>query len=635
MEKEIRPFGLWPSPLTAELLGLRINLDDVQWDPRSQADPAKLSQSAKLTTLWTEGRSNRKVIVGRAAGGAPRDLSDEFNPGGGVGYGGGDFTVDNGLLVFAERDGRLYRRELAHGRPRPITPPFGQVAAPTISPDGKWVVYVHTFNRQDVLGLVDAGGQCWPVKLVHDADFYMQPVWHPDGQRLAWIEWDHPNMPWDGTRLVLGHLDLNGPHLASRQEISGGGETPVFQPGFSPDGRWLSYIVGEGEWDQLVIVDLTSGERRVLVQDANLSTPAWVQGLRTYGWSLTSRRIFYLRNDAGIGSLWQVNLDSGVSTRLEVGPYTWLSQLAVSSADETLAMVASAPNIPNRLITWKNGQVEIVRHSEGESLDPADLPQAVPISWTATDGAQVHGLYFAPTNRHFTGSGLPPAIVHIHGGPTSQAIAGYSADTAFFTSRGYAVLMVNYRGSTGYGRSYMQALRQRWGDLDVEDAVGGAQALVDQGLANPRQMVIRGGSAGGYTVLNALIRYPGRFKAGLCSFGVSNLFSLNMDTHKFEEHYNDSLVGVLPEAAARFQAWSPVFHADRIQDPIAIFQGSEDKVVPPDQSEAIVRVLQARRVPHIYRLYEGEGHGFHKTENIQAQYKDIERFLQQYVLFSA
>jgi dipeptidyl aminopeptidase/acylaminoacyl peptidase len=629
VDKEIRPFGLWPSALTADLLGLRVNLDDVQWDANGH------SHTAEIALVWSEGRSNRKVIVGEAPGGAPRDLTDEFNPGGGVGYGGGDFAVSNGRLVFAERDGRLYRRELAHGRPRPITPPFGQAASPAISPDGKWVLYVHTFNRQDALGLVDAEGQCWPVKLVQGADFYMQPTWHPDGQRLAWIEWNHPNMPWDGTRLVVGRLDPNGPQLASRQEMAGGPDTPIFQPGFSPDGRWLSYIAGEGEWEHLVIVDLASGERRVLVQNANLSTPAWIQGMRTYGWSPTSRRIFYLRNDEGIASLWQVDLEGGVSTRLEVGPYSWLSQLAVASDEETLAMVASSATIPTRLITWKNGQVEIVRYSESESLDPADLPQAVPISWTALDGARVYGLYYAPTNRRFTGSGLPPAIINIHGGPTSQAIASYSADTAFFTNRGYAVLNVNYRGSTGYGRTYMLALRQHWGDLDVEDAAGGAQALVDQGLANPRQLVIRGGSAGGYTVLNALIRFPGRFKAGLCSFGVSNLFTLNLETHKFEEHYNDTLVGVLPDAAERFQAWSPVFHADRIQDPIAVFQGSEDKVVPPDQSESIVRVLQARRVPHIYRLYEGEGHGFRKTETILAYYKDIERFLQQYVLFSA
>jgi dipeptidyl aminopeptidase/acylaminoacyl peptidase len=213
-------------------------------------------------------------------------------------------------------------------------------------------------------------------------------------------------------------------------------------------------------------------------------------------------------------------------------------------------------------------------------------------------------------------------------------MANFSLDTAFFTSRGFAVLAVNYRGSTGFGRSYMLALRQKWGEYDVQDAVSGAQALVEQGLADPQRLVIRGGSAGGYTVLNALIRYPGRFKAGLCSYGVSNLFTLAMDTHKFEERYLDSMVGELPEASARYHAWSPVFQANQIKDAIAVFQGTADKVVPPDQSETIVAALRANGVPHIYRLYEGEGHGFRKIETLEAYYQDVERFLQQHVLFS-
>jgi len=223
--------------------------------------------------------------------------------------------------------------------------------------------------------------------------------------------------------------------------------------------------------------------------------------------------------------------------------------------------------------------------------------------------------------------------VLIHGGPTSSVSIGYDLEAAFFTSRGYGYLQVNYRGSTGYGRDYREALRGNWGNLDVIDAAGGAQALSDQKLADPERLVIKGGSAGGYTVLNTLIRFPGLYKAGICSYGVTNLFTLAMDTHKFEERYTDSLVGPLPEAAEKYREWSPVFHAEKIQDPVAIFQGEEDKVVPPSQSEEIVKALKANGVPHEYHLYPGEGHGFRKSETRQKYYEAIERFLMQYVIF--
>ncbi len=628
-QKETRPYGLWPSPISARMLSGRLRLEDVQWD------------SDGHSLVWLEGRSDRAVLVCRPEAGAPRDLTEENSPHGGVGYGGGEFTVSNGTVIFAERDGRLYRQGLGCDQPRAITPASGQAASPVLSPDGRWVAYVHTVEKRDIIALVDAQGENWPVRLVKGSDFYMQPCWHPDSTRLAWIEWSHPNMPWDGTRLMVGRLQGILPEIAGVQQIAGNVDVPVFQPAFSPDGRWLSFIIGEGEWEKLVVVNLETGERRVLVEEATLSQPAWVQGVRTYGWSPSSQRLFFLRNDAGFASLWQVELDSGASVHLDLGPYTWFSQLSVSPVEDRVALIASAPLVPTRIITWHaggeesahQGQVTVEKRSEGENIAPGDLPVPQPVTWQASAGSTVHGMYYPPTNLQFQAAGLPPAIVYIHGGPTSQSVVAYSAETAFFTSRGYALLMVNYRGSTGFGRAYMQALRHQWGNLDVEDAAGGAQALVEQGLADPHKLVIRGGSAGGYTVLNALIHYPGLFKAGLCSYGVSNLFTLAMDTHKFEERYTDSLVGPLPEAAQRYHDWSPIFHADAIRDPLAVFQGAADKVVPPEQSESIVAILQAHKIPHIYRLYEGEGHGFRKSETILAYYADIERFLLQNVIF--
>jgi dipeptidyl aminopeptidase/acylaminoacyl peptidase len=224
--------------------------------------------------------------------------------------------------------------------------------------------------------------------------------------------------------------------------------------------------------------------------------------------------------------------------------------------------------------------------------------------------------------------------VYIHGGPTTEQPVAYSAERIFFISRGYAWLDVNYRGSSGFGRTYLQALRNRWGETDVEDAANAAKALIENGLADPHKLIIRGGSAGGYTVLNTLIHHPGLFKAGICLYGVSNLFTLAQDTHKFEAHYTDSMVGPLPDAAEKYHAWSPIFHAENIRDALAVFQGSIDRVVPPPQSEEIINVLRTRGVPLLYKLYEGEGHGFRKDETLANSYFEVERFLQQFVLFA-
>jgi dipeptidyl aminopeptidase/acylaminoacyl peptidase len=599
-----------------------LRLKDVQWDSDGE------------TLVWLEERSDQGVLVCRTKDEAPRDLTDELSVRARVGYGGGDFTAAHGHVIFAAQNGRLYRQPLHHGRPEPFTPEFGHAAAPTVSPDGRWVLFVHTYERTDVLALVDAEGNLWPQKLVSGADFYMQPVWHPAGDRIAWVEWDHPNMPWDGTRLKVARLAGDPPRVVEETLVAGGENVPIFQPAFSPTGRFLSYIITPDEWDQLVLYDLESGERRVLVKDAVLGAPAWVQGMRTYGWMSDDRHICYRRNDHGFASLWHCDTATGESTPLDIAPYTWIEQIAPAPAGERIAFIASAATVPTRIVTWEAGRLTVQRRSTSETIPPEDLPTPQAISWQAPDGTTVHGLYYPPTSSRYTGTGLPPAIVNIHGGPTSQRVASYSADAAFFTSRGFGYLEVNYRGSTGYGRSYMDALKGHWGEYDVEDAVGAAQALATQKLADPQRLVIKGGSAGGYTVLNVLIHHPGVFKAGICLFGVSNLFTLAADTHKFEERYLDSLVGPLPEAAERYRAWSPVFHADRIRDPIAIFQGAEDKVVPPDQSESIVAALRARGVPHLYRLFEGEGHGWRKAETIAAYYEEVIRFLREHVLFA-
>jgi dipeptidyl aminopeptidase/acylaminoacyl peptidase len=613
-------YGLWKSQISPELIAAAISLSDPMWD------------SDGKTLLWREVRSGQGVLMAQPEGEAPYELSGEIDVKGGIGYGGGDFTVQNGLVISAGKDGRLYRRTLGPGFPKAITPAFGSVAAPQLSPDNRWVAFVHNYEGRDVIGLVDSDGSEWPLKLVENADFYMQPAWHPAGKRIAWVEWDHPNMPWDGTRLMVAALEGDPPRVQAVQELAGGPQIPILQPAFSPDGRYLSYIQNLGEWDQLILQDLEEGDSKVLIEGEALLKPAWIQGVVVQVWSPESNKISFLKNKTGLTTLHQVDIHTGQVGSLDFSPYTSISQPTLSPQG-AVAVVAGAPSVSPRVISYKDKAVVIHARSTSESVPPEDLPTPYEIHWTSSDGETVYGIYSPPTSSRYEGEGLPPAIVLIHGGPTSAVSIGYNLEAAFFTSRGYAFLEVNYRGSTGYGRTYREALRGNWGHLDVIDAAGGAQALIDQGLADPGRIVIKGGSAGGYTVLNSLIRFPGLFKAGLCSYGVSNLFTLAMDTHKFEERYNDSLVGPLPEAAEKYRAWSPVFHAEKIKDPVAIFQGDEDKVVPPSQSEEIVRALKANGVPHEYHLYPGEGHGFRKSETRKAYYQAIERFLLQYVVF--
>jgi dipeptidyl aminopeptidase/acylaminoacyl peptidase len=623
-KKQNLAFGLWPSPISVVNISQRLGLQDVQWNSDGQ------------TLIWLESRSGVNTLYAKTGSNARQALTEEHNVRGTVGYGGGDFWIDQGRIVFAERNGRLYQRILGYARPKPVTPPFGHCAAPVLSPDDRWIVYVHSDDKTDVVAVVDVDGQHWPQQLATGADFYMQPAWHPDGSQLAWIEWDHPNMPWDGTRLILASIEGSPPQILEKRQISGGKDIPVSQPLFSPDGRWLSYLVCNSEWESLVLLNLITGEERTLVEGDGftLSMPAWVQGIHNYGWNTNSQSLIYSRFTAGVASLWSVEIENGSSHQIDTGAYTSIQQVSVSPTSNEVAFIASGPSIPEQIIRWDGNQLHVIARSEPENISPDYLPVPEHVTWPGPDGMLVHGLFYPPQNPDYTCNGLPPAIIHIHGGPTSSATVRYNAEAAYFTSRGYAYLELNYRGSTGFGRSYQEALLLRWGLVDVEDTVGAAEMLENQKLADGNRLVVSGGSAGGYTVLNSLIHYPGRFKAGICRFGVSNLFTLAMDTHKFEERYNDSLVGILPDHANQYHAFSPIFHVDKIQDPLAIFQGSEDKVVPPDQSEAIVSALSSRGIPHVYRLYEGEGHGFRKSENIADYIQQTERFLQQYVLFA-
>jgi dipeptidyl aminopeptidase/acylaminoacyl peptidase len=460
---------------------------------------------------------------------------------------------------------------------------------------------------------------------------------------LAWVAWQHPQMPWEGSCLQVGTVRTDGhglPYLADIHTLAGSTTIGIFQPAFSPDGRFLAYISNQSGWSNLYLYDLQEHHHRQLMTDqVDIGQPAWQQGMRTYGFGHDGTALYYLRNSQGFRRLWCYDVQRAQATERHTGLelYTFLEQPALSPTRATLACIASASTVPPRLITVSldaPANPRIGRRSTAEHVPAQELSTPQVLSWTTAGGATVHGLFYAPSPSCWQSPGRPPALIYIHGGPTSQAVASFHPQTQFFTTRGYAVLHVNHRGSTGYGTAYVDALRGQWGVSDVEDAVSGAQYLVQLGWVEAHQLVIMGGSAGGYTVLQALVHHPGFFKAAVCLYGISNLFTLAATTHKFEAHYLDSLIGPLPAAAELYRERSPLFAADAIHDPIAVFQGEIDQVVPKAQSEAIVASLARRGVPHEYHVYAGEGHGWRKAETIAAFYTAVEAFLRQHVLFA-
>lgn len=627
--RSVRQYGLWDSPVTAAAVASGIRITDVQWSTDGK------------TLVWREERSGRGVLVAQDGVSAHRDLTDAVSVRARVGYGGGDFAVGQDCVVFADQQsGRLCRLALSGGHPTPITPAFGRFSSPAISPDGRHVLFVNSTERKDVVGVVDLDGQHWPQILASGHDFFMQPTWSDDGRRIAWIAWDHPNMPWDGSRAWMAEMSIRDGRLPEScgvpKCIAGGDDVAVSQPVFTADGLSLILVCDANGWGQVTTFNLATGDSSAAVApDTEFGTPAWLQGMRTVCRTPDPTVAFAVANHRGFHQLARVHLPSGGIDRLNVlSGATAIEQPSVNLQTSAIAVIASSPVVPSRLVVVEpDGTERVVRRSASESVQGKSLAYPEPVEWHATDRSIVHGLFYEPSSEQFASPGLPPLIVVVHGGPTTQVVASWSPVHQFLATRGFAVLAPNYRGSTGYGREYMQALRGNWGVTDVDDCVTGALELAREGRVDGARMAIMGGSAGGFTVLQTMIERPEVFAAGVSLYGVSNQFSLCADTHKFEERYTDSLIGQLPEAAARYRERSPEFRAREIRRPLAIFQGEDDEVVPKNQSEAIVAALRSTGTPHEYHVYAGEGHGWRKAETIDAYLNSLERFLRQHLVY--
>lgn len=629
--KTSRQFGLWDSPISPASLAEQLRFGGAYFDSESQA------------LVWLEGRSGRGVLLAKTdLQEAARELTVDLSVRAEVGYGGGDFTVHGKSVYFVvQKAGRIYRQPIEAGSAEPITPEFGQAASPVVSPDGRWLAYVHHDEGVDRLAIVDTAGEHWPQILASGHDFYMQPRFSPDGGSLAWIAWDHPNMPWDGTTLYLAPIvdDHPGlPTLGTSQTIAGGDEVSVFQPEFAPDGGTLYFVSDETGWGRIAAYDLQTGERRWLTPEGReYGQPAWVQDMRSFAVAGESGAIVGVCNDRGMHRVDRIDPDTGASARIDaLGEYTEITHLAAAPHDDRIALVAGKATIPSRVVLHDlaTDTTHIVARASGETIPRQALAECEAISWKTANGEEAHGLFYAPASDRFAAAGKPPLLIHVHGGPTSQARAGWKGEAQFFATRGYAVLLVNHRGGTGYGRDYMLKLRGNWGVVDVEDSVSGARHLIDSGRVDGARTVIMGGSAGGFTVLETMSRHPEAFTAGVCLYGVADQFHLASETHKFELHYLDTILGPLPEAAHIYRERSPVFHAELIQHPLAVFQGADDKVVPKAQSDSIVAALKRGGTAHLYHVYEGEGHGWRKRETIEHFYKTVDEFLRKHVIFT-
>jgi dipeptidyl aminopeptidase/acylaminoacyl peptidase len=613
----IAPYGSWVSPITSDLIvASTIGLGEL------------LVDGDRL--YWLESRpqeAGRSVVVCAAPKGTIEETTPpRFSVRTRVHeYGGGAFLPDDGVIYFCnDADGRLYCREPGL-EPEPLTPepprPRALRYADGIVDRSRrrtiWVCEDHTQTGREPVNTLAAilldGGP--PQTLVAGADFYSSPRLSPDGASLAWLEWRHPNMPWDSTELWVGHLGPDGA-IADRAKIAGGPEESIFQPEWSPDSI-LHFASDRSGWWNLYR-DHGGRIEALYPEAAEFGSAQWGFRLSRYAF-VGPRRLVCSYSRDGVTSLAQLDLDTLRLTPLA----TEFTEISSVRADAGHVYFRGAS--PTRFgaivrLALGSGTAEIIKSSSTADTAVYDgyLSRPEPLVFPTNGGATAHGLFYSPLNRDFRApvGEVPPLIVRSHGGPTAAFSAALDWGVQFWTSRGFAVLDVNYGGSTGYGRAYRERLKGGWGVVDVDDCVNGARHLAESGRVDGRRMAIRGSSAGGYTTLCALT-FRDAFAAGASYYGISDLEALARDTHKFESRYLDGLLGPYPSRKDLYRERSPVNFTERLRVPLAVFQGSEDAVVPPQQAELMADALKAKGVPCLYLLFDGEQHGFRRAANIK------------------
>lgn len=609
---EIKPYGSWRSPITADLIVAgTIGLGDIALDGND--------------VYWQELRpseAGRNVIIKYSDG-----ITSEINP---VPfnartkvheYGGGSYLVHKGIVYFSNfADQRIYQQTAPGEIPQPLTPEGKyRYANGIIDHANHRLICI----REDHSGAGEAVNTIVSINLENGddlqilasgKDFYASPTISPDGQKLAWLSWQHPNMPWDNTELWLADIQNNS--LTNLQLIAGGQAESVFQPQWSPDGQ-LYFISDRTNWWNIYQYDPANQNiENICEKSAEFGLPQWVFGMSTYGFS-GDGNIVCTYTTEGNWYLATIDIHTKKLTTLEI-PDTNISQLQIKG--EKVYFLGSSPTESTAVIEFDlfTQTRKILQKSSTLNIDPGYLSCPQSIEFPTADQKTAYAFFYPPQNQDYNApdNTKPPLVVKSHGGPTASTSSTLNLRIQYWTSRGFAVLDVNYGGSTGYGREYRQRLLNQWGIVDVADCVNGAKYLADQGLVDGEKMAIAGGSAGGYTTLCALTFYD-VFQAGASHYGIGDLEALAKDTHKFESRYLDKLIGPYPATEHIYQERSPINYIDKLSCPVIFFQGLEDQVVPPNQAEMMVDALAKKGIPVAYVPFEGEQHGFRKAENIK------------------
>jgi dipeptidyl aminopeptidase/acylaminoacyl peptidase len=607
--KQAAPCGAWASPISAAVVaagstplsGVLLDGADLYWLA------GRASEGGRTTLLRQRGSRVQELTP------APFNARTRVHE-----YGGGAVLAADGRVWFSHfADNRVYKIDRDGGDPVPVSE-GGAL---------RWADFVLDRAHARLIGVREdhSAGEAYPVNtlctlgadgkqvvLDDGYDFYSSPRLSPDGKQLAWLCWDHPRMPWEGTELWLADVSADG-LLTNGRLIAGGPAEAIVQPEWSPGGT-LYFVSDRSGWWNLHRYE-HGVVHPVCPREAEFGLPHWVFGQAMYGFR-SDGEIVCAYIEGGVSVLARLDVRSGALTPIDT-PYQEIRELRVNG--DTIAFLGGAPTIATEVarIDLATGRREVLARSIEQLPDVGYLSVPQTISYPSADGRTSHAFYYPPTNADYEPlpGELPPLMVIGHGGPTGMASSTLKLATQFWTSRGIAVLDVNYGGSTGFGRAYRDLLKEQWGVVDVEDCVAGARYLADQGLADRERLVIRGGSAGGLTTLCALA-FHDVFKAGASYYGVSDLKGLDADSHKFESHYNEYLIAPKERADAVYAQRSPINHTEKLRRPMIFFQGLDDKVVPPPQSEVMVEALRARGVPVAYLTLEGEGHGFRKADSI-------------------
>ncbi|MDX6558209.1 MAG: hypothetical protein QOF72_1258 [Blastocatellia bacterium] len=615
VQVQTAPYGSWKSPITSDLIVKEsIGLGQVKMDGDD--------------IYWIEMRPSeggRQVIVRRAGDGSIVDvIPPGFNARTRVHeYGGGDYVAHNSIVYFSNFDDQQVYRQSPGSEPQMIsegsTDAQLRYADFVVDASRNRLISVREDHRQqdreavNTLVAIPLDGGAAQV-LVSGNDFYSSPSISPNGARLAWLTWNHPNMPWDGCELWVGEIAADGT-ITNPQLIAGGLRESIFQPLWSPDGT-LYLVSDRSGWWNLYRANADASIESVCEMEAEFGAPQWIFGLSTYAFA-NADQVVSAFVERGLWRLGVVDVHAKTLQRIDA-PYTDVSYVCAAPARAVFR--AGSPQAPFSIVEMDlaTRSTRVLQRASKIEIDSGFLSEPQPIEFPTENGLTAHGFYYPPKNSDFAAPTLerPLLLVKSHGGPTSATIGVLMPGIQYWTSRGIAVLDVNYGGSTGYGRAYRERLNGAWGIVDVDDCVNGARFLATRGDADGNRLMIDGGSAGGYTTLCALT-FRDQFKAGASHFGVSDAEALAKETHKFESRYLDNLIGPYPERRDLYVQRSPIHYAERLSVPVIFFQGLEDKVVPPNQAETMVAALRQKGVPVAYVAFEGEQHGFRRAENIK------------------